>query len=363
MSIPFLQLYREQSVSLSVRCTEKSKDETQESGDSEESEMELRKVHTMTVCLVPESKYDDVWKAVTKARTELKDPGLFRWPPHANILYPFFDIKPKNDSIIDEGKLDLLRQAIQKCDPFRVSLDSLGTFGGKSRGVLYLYPRSFNQPSCDGGVSDEALKEEDITPMDVDFSDTSSEVEQPLIELQSTLQEFLPECNDSVKNGKFTPHITLSHFHSLHDALEGQTKIESWWKPLEFDVNEIYLLKRVGDDGQFKILATLPLGSITSEKFKVHDPPIAFPHMPEEEVDWVREERMKLKARRNGNGRRGKRKSRRTKRRGPVDRGPSKSRDSPDVIAQKRADRAAKRERLAQEAAAIASAISDDIFE
>ena len=39
------------------------------------------KLHTMTVCMVPESKYADVWEAVTKARTELRDPGLFRWPP------------------------------------------------------------------------------------------------------------------------------------------------------------------------------------------------------------------------------------------------------------------------------------------
>ena len=38
------------------------------------------KLHTMTVCMVPEAKYVDVWEALTKARTELRDPGLYRWP-------------------------------------------------------------------------------------------------------------------------------------------------------------------------------------------------------------------------------------------------------------------------------------------
>ena len=32
-----------------------------------------------------------VWRALTQARTEMRDPGLYRWPPHANLLYPFVD--------------------------------------------------------------------------------------------------------------------------------------------------------------------------------------------------------------------------------------------------------------------------------
>jgi hypothetical protein len=45
--------------------------------------------------------------------------------------------------------LDQLKNAIGKCDPFCVSLDSLGTSGGKNRVVLFLAPRRFrkSQPS------------------------------------------------------------------------------------------------------------------------------------------------------------------------------------------------------------------------
>lgn len=296
------------------------------------------KLHTQTVCMVPPALYTNVWEAITKARTELRDPGLFRWPPHANILYPFYDVKPKTEKEFDMDVIDKLGLAVKSIEPFEVCLDSFGTFGGSNRGVLFLYPRSFR------GVDPKSYETE------------SEEIEEEsLIELQSVLQDHLPECNDQKKNGKYTPHITLSHFKNLEDALEGKEKIEKWWEPLSFIVNEIYLLKRVGDDGQFKMLATLPLGKDGADII-LHDPCIVFPDMPLEEEDWVREERMALKARRNGKGRWGKRKSRRRKKKGPVDRGPSKSRDTPEEIARKRAERAAKRERLAKEVAAIEAA-------
>ena len=299
----------------------------------------LVNLHTMTVCMVPPAQYKSAWEAVTKARTELKDPGLFRWPPHANLLYPFLNIKTSDTKGIHAEKLQLLGQAVKQCEPFRVSLDSFGTFGGNSRGVLFLRPRSF-----------EITDGDDKPELDTVDSNAIAEKE-PLINLQSALYHHFPECPDQQKQGKFTPHMTVSHFPSLQEALEGKTQVESWWSPVEFDVTEIYLLKRVGDDGPFKILATLPLGS-NGNNIQVHDPAVVFPDMPLEEEEWVREERMKMKARRNGNsnGRRGSGRRSGRKKKERLDRGPSRSADTPEVIVQKRAERAAKRDRLAREA-------------
>lgn len=248
----------------------------------------LVKVHFMTVCMVPPSQYENVWEALTKARVQLKDPGFFRWPPHANLLYPFLNVKPIDKDFIDDEKLQQLSLAVKKIKPFRVSLDSFGTFGGTSRGVLYTYPRSYkNRNSL---INDEG----------------KDHTMEPLIALQSVLYEHFPECPDQQqKYGKFTPHITLSHFPSLEDAQKAQKMIESWWTKMEFDVHEIYLLRRLGDGGQFKKIATLPLGS--SKDVCQHHPDIAFDGMPTKEVNWVYEERMQLKARRNGNIRRRKR--------------------------------------------------------
>jgi 2'-5' RNA ligase superfamily len=56
------------------------------------------KFHHLTVCMVPPESSDWAWEMITRCRTELRDPGLFRWPPHVNLLYPFLDIRPATSS-------------------------------------------------------------------------------------------------------------------------------------------------------------------------------------------------------------------------------------------------------------------------
>ncbi len=401
------------------------------------SEPPYTKTHCMTVCMVPPPtpEYKHIWKEITKARTELKDPGLYRWPPHVNILYPFIDmnINPdtlegiitNNDETILDGNndddnshndntntstkdgdedhsnlkhiLNLLQKAVEQCDPFTVSLDSFGTFGGKHRGVLFISPRSYRKDSKDC-IDSKFSTIQGAVQQDVDGNEPKNGdgaqkgFESPLEELQYRLQFNFPYCNDQRKRGTYTPHMTLSHFPSLESALDGQKRIEKWWGTFEFDVHEIYVLKRSGDGGQFKIIATLPLGKQEKEtdadveqstsgqpdsthhvensidnslsacsrqiQIQVHDPPLAFPDMPVLEEQWVYEERMKLKERRNNGG--GKRRRRRSgrKKKERIERGPSRSTDTPEEIARKRAERAAKKERLAREIALLEQAIS-----
>lgn len=281
-----------------------------------------QKQHTLTVCMVPPFSAANVWTDVTKARRQLKDPGFFRWPPHANLLYPFIEIKNDLHDIVLK-----LRNATRQCPAFQVSLDSLGTFGGKNRGVLWLYPRSYR-------------REDD--KMDAD--------EEPLVQLQAVLEQEFPMCSDQRKSGRFTPHMTLSHFPSLEEAQKSQSQVEEWWPDnVTFNVNEIYLLQRKGDDGQFLRAATVALGNDSTainDGITIHDPPEPFPDMPFAEEDWVREERMELKKRRNASWK-GQRRRRGGKQRGS--RGPSKSKDTPEIIAAKRAARKEKRERLERE--------------
>ena len=282
------------------------------------------KHHTITVCMVPPPSAESVWADVTKARTELRDPGLFRWPPHVNILYPFIQINDADSSVNDEI-MNKLRNATKQCQPFHVALDTLGTFGGKSRGVLWLYPRSYHG---------ESLVEE-----------------EPLVRLQAMLEQAFPTCTDQRPNGQYTPHMTLSHFPSLEEAQNAQLEIESWWpNDVSFFIEEIYLLQRKGDSGQFIRVATVSLGHHDSSGIQLHDPPEPFPAMPLVEEDWVKQERMQLKERRN---RSWKGKQRRRGRRRPSSddsrSSTSRSTDTPEVIAAKRAQRKAKREQLQRE--------------
>jgi 2'-5' RNA ligase len=275
-----------------------------------------RKVHHVTVCMVPHPDSQGVWNVLGQMRRQLQDPGYYRWPPHANLLYPFLELTLDDNDILVQ-----LHAATRQVEPFSVVFKEMGTFGGNKRGVLWLHPASSRV-----GVE-----------------------EAPLLTLHKHLEEAFPMCKDQAKNeGVFTPHVTLSHLINLDDALTAKQQIEQDYPQLQdgslqFTVDRIYLLRREGDEGQFLRLAEIGLGANSKvERFKT---PQRFPDMPTSEDPWVHKERMKLKATRNGgNKRRGRiREQPRERSRGP------RIPDSPEVIAAKREARKAKREQLERE--------------
>lgn len=168
-----------------------------------------------------------------------------------------------------------LETAVQRIEPFSVTLDRFGTFGGTKHGVLWVYPSS---------TSNALDRSESLLPV--------------IHCLYQSLTHEFPECSSLTRD--FNPHMTLSHFESLDDAETARTEIETWWpaEGLQFPVNEIYLLQRKGDGDQFMRLLSLGLGK--NSTVMVHDPPLPFPGMPSIEELWVRSERLKLKKRRNG---------------------------------------------------------------
>jgi len=292
-----------------------------------------------TICMIPPPEHaKDAWDALTKARIQLRDPGLYRWPPHANLLYPFveFDfVKDSSDRKTDvinkyrmndasceeevfvkdvvnedhdfknDNILTLLQNTASKCEPFQVTLNSLGCFGGEKRGVLWVYPYSMRDDTGSSIFNESNNNADDYHGHAVV---NENEQEEPLVQLQKYLGEIIPKICDVRQNKitrSFTPHMTLSHYPSLDEAISAKKIVEQWWdKKLSFMVDKIYALRRVGDCGQFEIIATIPLGKKGAHLITTHDPPLKFPGMPLVEEDWVHEERMKLKQRRNWKGRR-----------------------------------------------------------
>jgi hypothetical protein len=55
-------------------------------GRGKKRKAENVKVHHTTVALIPP---DEAWPPIQQLRTQLRDKGLYRWPPHMNLLYPF----------------------------------------------------------------------------------------------------------------------------------------------------------------------------------------------------------------------------------------------------------------------------------
>ena len=44
--------------------------------------------HTTSLCIVPPDN-SPAWRAVQATRLEMRDAGIYRWPPHCNLIYPF----------------------------------------------------------------------------------------------------------------------------------------------------------------------------------------------------------------------------------------------------------------------------------
>eukprot|EP00978_Attheya_sp_CCMP212_P027356 scaffold91610_cov58-Attheya_sp.AAC.8 len=348
----------------STRGGERTRDTNMESSATNIQYYE--RSHASTICMVPPPVMEEVWQQLARARTELRDPGLYRWPPHVNLMYPFIDSKhfQKDDNDDALKILEKLKRVASQTQPFVISLDKFGTFGGNHRGVLWLYPRSYYDDDNQTEHTGVAQHDDNHSDNDEDVTVTVPHMEknttmEPLVALQALLEEQFPSQQQGAGvaiSRPFAPHMTLSHYPSQEEALEALAHVESWWTPQRFVVNEIYVLVRDGDNGQFERAITIPLGNYNRNRsnnnntLMVHHPTLPFPGMPTVEEDWVREERMKLKKRRNGRGG-GRPRRRQTNDTRKVHGGSPRrpSTDTPEEIAAKRAARKAKRERLLQQ--------------
>ena len=259
--------------------------------------------HTTSLCIVPPDDSPE-WRAVQATRLEMRDAGIYRWPPHCNLIYPFA-AKPRL------AARDV-RRACAAIEPFRLRLTAYGTFGGAKRGVLWLRP-------------------------DVVAGDTDA-----LATLQSTLCETLGYETPAARKRSlpFVPHFTLAHFDSLAAAAAAGDALT--FEPVEFDVDAVHLLEREGHGGQFEIVEKVPLGRAPLWRLRrLFRRKRRFRGMPTEAPDWVADAMAERSSRRfRGRGKR------RRKRRSAAERAAINAR-TPEDIAAIRAARAAKKKRAA----------------
>ncbi|KAK6171538.1 hypothetical protein SNE40_019706 [Patella caerulea] len=82
-----------------------------------------------------------------------------------------------------------------------------------------------------------------------------------VMNLQKNLENLYPDFNDlsTINSAGFQPHLTLGQFKKseIKKFLEN---FKSNWKPIDFKVDEIYLISRVGFADKFEIRETISLG-------------------------------------------------------------------------------------------------------
>jgi len=221
--------------------------------DSKELILQMQKwpkVHQTSVALVPP---EEMWEPIQKARYQAKDAGLFRWPPHVNLLYPFFKVDKFDRAA------PFLAEALKNIEPFTVTLASFGRFERKRSTTLWL------DPVVVEGESDSLEK------------------------LQLALQDSLPGVDAQTKNhgGNFTPHMTVSHFDTAEEAQKMQSELEEWWEPITFQVSEVHMIARNGPRSQFELIYRIHLPVDVSSLSQFCQESREYEGMPKEELPFM----------------------------------------------------------------------------
>lgn len=180
-----------------------------------------QKVVTSALCIIPPK---ELWTPIQEIRSK-HDPAFQRWMPHINLLYPFVPEKQ-----FDEAE-KLLKEKIGKIQSFEVKFEKFGCFKKKDS-ILWLEPTS------------------------------------------DKIQGLFGEIEKVIPSGKtnFTPHLTVGHFPNK-EANQYLKKFNDGWKKVSFEVKEIYMISRKGQDDPFKIIKTIPLkvAQVKKENLKESD--------------------------------------------------------------------------------------------
>ncbi len=176
------------------------------------------KTHHAAVVVIPAQ---DVWEPIQAIRRRY-DRHVQRWMPHVTLLYPF---RPR--ATFDEAE-PALRCACAGIQPFRATLNELRFFAhGRNRFTFWLAP----EPAASFG------------------------------RLQSALQEQFPDCDDASRYGSgFVPHLSVGQALGHEQLKQRLAELQSGWHALRFDVPEIALIWREGDE-PFAIDRMVVLGS------------------------------------------------------------------------------------------------------
>ncbi|MGD8961418.1 MAG: 2'-5' RNA ligase family protein [Desulfobacterales bacterium] len=163
-----------------------------------------------------------LWGPIQKLRKQ-HDRHFRRWMPHITLLYPF------RPATAFEQVTPLLTRACRSLEPFELKLTRFDhLIHSRRKATLYLIP----EPAG-------ALKE-----------------------LQKTLLEIVPDCDDVTRFASgFKPHLSVGQTSS-QEADAFCAKLQATWQPLAFTLLHVYLIWRNDPpDDLFRIGVVLSLGA------------------------------------------------------------------------------------------------------
>ncbi|GLC64635.1 hypothetical protein PLESTF_000187200 [Pleodorina starrii] len=253
------------------------------------------KVHTTAVAVVPPVS---VWRHIQAIRC-FRDKSFVCWPPHINLLYPFFPDEDREAGRSAAGRdatdanaggsggLGIDGQAasfgslavragraLRNVAPFRVRLERLRTFRHSARSLTVWAEPSLARGDAPGGITAGACDANaggrgggggsgagDSGGGGGSGAGDSGGGGGGLLEVQRLLEAEFPECSDlSRDEGRgidgFVPHLSLGQLRH-EDELQA---LQAAWQPLEFQVDGVQLISRQGYLSPFTVRYHVPLG-------------------------------------------------------------------------------------------------------
>jgi len=175
-------------------------------------------VHTSALVLVPPR---ELWAPIQAIRT-VHDRGFERWMPHLTLVYGFV-----SEEHFEEAER-VLAAVLAEVPPFKLRLEGVGRFQHRGSVTVWMGARS---------VPEDAI-----------------------VRLQAAVQDAFPHCDEQRHHSAdgFVPHVTLARFG---DPQQAARKIAEWNETLpaaEFEVAEVQLISRRGDE-PFEVRRTVRL--------------------------------------------------------------------------------------------------------
>eukprot|EP01118_Nematostelium_gracile_P015911 TRINITY_DN6472_c0_g1_i1.p1 TRINITY_DN6472_c0_g1~~TRINITY_DN6472_c0_g1_i1.p1 ORF type:complete len:713 (-),score=167.58 TRINITY_DN6472_c0_g1_i1:18-2156(-) len=215
--------------------------------------VEKQKLVTSSLVIIPPPQ---VWETIQEIR-KVHDTGFVRWMPHINLLYPFL---PVSQFPAAASKIE---RALRDFAPFTIKLEKFLHFDHRKYSTLWLNPET--------------------------------EQDKTIHKLQKILENQFPICDDlsRISQQGFTPHLSVGNDFSKEHIEGFKNKFQINWKPIEFQVNELYLIHRQNDD-PFQIHSVVPLGkkvnSPNKKESKQRDNGIPFFRFSSDNNGWVQVE-------------------------------------------------------------------------
>ena len=183
------------------------------------------------LCFVPPRPFWD--RPIQEIRC-FNDTQFVRWPPHVNLLYPFWQDTGENF----QNAAERIRQCLAEFPPFSISFKQFRFFNHGNTCTVLLEPES-----------------------------------EMLEALQDALVKAFPEChhlNRDPSRGveSFVPHLSVGQWPTQQWAEEAIAKLSLQFKPMTVPVDYVTILRRRDFQTPFEFRYQIPVGSQGHERIK-----------------------------------------------------------------------------------------------